>query len=180
MIFFAFNENKSPPGKAERLYDKYKKLMYKTAYDILRDKSLAEDAVIESFEKIIKNLHKIDEKNCHQTTSFMVIICRNTSIDIYNRQKKHGYYVEELTEEPTDDYYHPEKNAVSKETYELAVKAIKELPDIYRDVFLMTRVYGYTIEKTAEALGISVSAAKKRSERAKKAVIEKLKAQNLL
>lgn len=154
--------------------------MYKTAYDILGDRTLAEDALAESFEKVIKNLHKIDENNCHQTTSFMVIICRNTAINIYNKQKKHIYHTEELPYEPTDDTYHPEKATVSKETYALAVKIIEELPPIYRDVFFMTRVYGYTCEQTAKTLGISVSAVKKRSERAKKEVIKKLKEQNLL
>ncbi len=68
--------------KVERLYKKYSNIMFSEANKILQDKQLAEDAVQQSFIKIISNLHKIDENNCPQTKNFLVIICINVAKSI--------------------------------------------------------------------------------------------------
>lgn len=54
----------------EELYCMYKKLMYKEAYAILSDAHLAEDAVHESFVRVIKNMHKLDLNNCQRTRGY--------------------------------------------------------------------------------------------------------------
>ena len=52
-MFWMVIENKDDRLKVERLYYKYRNLMYKEAYEILEDTYLAEDAVAESFIRII-------------------------------------------------------------------------------------------------------------------------------
>ena len=47
--------------KVERLYQKYKNLMYHEAFQILKDHAQAEDAIHQSFVKIMANLDKVDE-----------------------------------------------------------------------------------------------------------------------
>ena len=49
------------------LHDEYSQIMYKNAYYILRDPILAEDAVQESFIRILKNFDKVIKKKCPQT-----------------------------------------------------------------------------------------------------------------
>ena len=85
MLFMAI-EDEDDLLKVERLYERYKRLLYKIAYNILKDKYLSEDAVHQTFIRIINNLHKIGEINCPQTQSFLVIMCRNVAIDIYNQR----------------------------------------------------------------------------------------------
>ncbi len=79
MILFTTIENFSDRFKIERLYMCYRNLMYKEAPEIVQNPHSAEDAVSESFVRIIKNLHKIDEQNRPKTRSFLVIICRNVA-----------------------------------------------------------------------------------------------------
>ena len=74
-------------NKFELLYEKYRKLMFYIANNILNDEYLAEDAVHQTFIKI-KNLDKIDDVSCHKTKSFIVIMVRNTAINMYNRRKR--------------------------------------------------------------------------------------------
>ena len=62
-MLFLFVENENDRNKTERLYKQYKYLIFSEANKILQDKHLAEDAVHQSFIKIINNLHKIDENN---------------------------------------------------------------------------------------------------------------------
>jgi len=70
------------------LHDEYSQLMYRIAYGILRDSSLAEDAVQESFIRILKNFDKVIKKKCPQTQKYFVNIVRSISIDIYRKRKK--------------------------------------------------------------------------------------------
>ena len=79
MILFTTIENFSDRFKIERLYMCYRNLMYKEALEIVQNPHSAEDAVSESFVRIIKNLHKIDEQDRPKTRSFLVIICRNVA-----------------------------------------------------------------------------------------------------
>lgn len=170
MLFSAI-ESTEDKSKVERLYNKYKKLMYKTAYNILCDGALAEDAVYESFVRIIKNLHKIDEDNVPKTRSFLNIICRNVAIDM---KKSSAYYYEDLTEEIPDKSAEPQEIVINLETKEMLSRAIEELPKIYQDVFLLRYAYNYSRTEIAEILSISVETVKKRLSRAKQKLLSKL------
>ena len=80
-----------PQGKdlaleMERLYREYRTPMFRIALAILRDEGLAEDAVQQSFLKIFQNFEKIDRTDCNKTRSFIVILMKNTAIDLYRRQ----------------------------------------------------------------------------------------------
>lgn len=68
--------------KAAEIYRLYRGTMLYTAKSILHETHLAEDAVSEAFIKIINNLEKINVIDCYQTRGFIVIIVRNTSIDL--------------------------------------------------------------------------------------------------
>lgn len=74
--------------KVEQLYEKYQKLMYVVAYHILNHHQDAEDAVLESWEKIIRHMDKIDHIDSPKTKSFLVILVERTSIDHYRKNKK--------------------------------------------------------------------------------------------
>lgn len=54
-------DNKNKVSKLERIYERYSTIMYKEAYSILYDKSDSEDAVQQSFIKIMHSLDKINE-----------------------------------------------------------------------------------------------------------------------
>lgn len=161
--------------KVERLYDAYGKNMFWEAYGILRDRRLAEDAVHESFIRIMRNLHKIDETNASRTKSFLIIICRNVAKDIYNqRHTSTTVFVED------PDYFYdtesncPESIVITRESMERIVHAIERLNPIYRDVFLLNRAHGLSCREIAKTFGITEDAVKKRLSRAKKMVLERL------
>lgn len=85
--------------KVEALYKKYDRLMYYTAGKVLHRHEDIEDAVMEAWTRIIRNLDNISEISCPKTLSYVVIIVERTSIDIYNRNRKHGE-----SEVPISDY----------------------------------------------------------------------------
>ena len=74
-------------GQMEALYLQYRTPMYRVALSVLRDSGLAEDAVQQAFLKIFQNFEKLDLSDCNKTRSFIVILVRNTAIDLYRRRR---------------------------------------------------------------------------------------------
>lgn len=73
---------------AEILYNNYSIFMYKVAYSILKDKSLAEDAVQISFIKIMKHLDNIDISDKTKTRNFLGLICKNCTKRLERARQK--------------------------------------------------------------------------------------------
>lgn len=151
-------------------YEQYRKLMFYIAKEILKDNHLAEDAVQEAFLRIAKNFHKTGTVTSHETKAFAVIITRNVAIDIYNKEKKItkiNQYLSESIETETDDF-------TKKTSYKKLLGYILELPEIYRDVLYLNLVYDYQFNEIANLLGISTENARKRAQRGKKILQEKI------
>lgn len=74
--------------KFEALYYEYRDIMYNFAFRILNDSYLAEDAVHNAFLKLLKNLDKIKELKSKETKTYLLIIVRNTSYNIWKKNCK--------------------------------------------------------------------------------------------
>lgn len=181
----------------ELLYEKYRRLMHWVAKGILHDDGLAEDAVHEAFLRVIKNFHKIHEISCPQTRNFVVIIVRNVAISMLAKEKKQAY--KSVASEFEETEYGPNKLSVisdeSAENNGLNLESItsgvdetvaalmhKELysiiyslPDWASEALLLSATYGFTLGEIGAVCGISEDAAKKRIQRARNLLTEKLK-----
>lgn len=72
LIYLSMIETEEDKSKFVQLYETYKNLMFYVSNRILNDEYLAEDAVHQTFIKIIENLDKIKEVRCHKTKSYIV------------------------------------------------------------------------------------------------------------
>ena len=68
-----------------RLYKTYKKFLFSISMSILNNYADAEDAVHETFVRIIKNLSKIKDVESTKTKSFVAIIVRNICYDMLRK-----------------------------------------------------------------------------------------------
>lgn len=175
-MFYTVIQDEKDRTKVEKLYYQYRKLMYKEAYAILEDKTLAEDAVSESFIRIINNLHKIDENICPRTRNFLVIICRNVAKDIYNSRKNKISY--EHTEDITNPIY-IEDIVINRETVNRIAEIISGMDSKYKDVLILRRAYEMSREDIAKIFGISVETVKKRLLRANNMIKAKLEKEDV-
>jgi len=176
LIYLAMCGDDADSSKFELLYRNYKASMFKIANAILKDSYLAEDAVHLSFIKLIKNLHKIDDVFSNKTRALIVIIVRNTSIDIYRRRKKnYAVSLEELASEPIDDNMSPPEFVISEESSELMKENISRIPQKYSDVIVLKYFYGYSNAEIAQMLNISNENVRYRLHRAKKMLLKIMK-----
>ncbi|MGB9680546.1 MAG: RNA polymerase sigma factor [Thermoanaerobacteraceae bacterium] len=66
-IYLAMLDGEEDKNKFELLYVTYRKLMFYVANRILNDERLAEDAVHQTFLKILENFDKVGEISCHKS-----------------------------------------------------------------------------------------------------------------
>ena len=148
----------------EEIYLRYKNLMLNRAYEILRDKALAEDAVHDAFMRIIRNTDKLGSADSPRTKGYVVIVTENVANTIYT--KSHKQNVVEL-----DDAEPAKENVAAqvegKLTAQLIAQKIASMPDKYREVMLLKYLHNMSDKEISSSLGISQSAARKRIERAR-------------
>ena len=167
LIYLSLLDSEEEISKFELIYSTYKKQMYYTANNILKDSHLAEDAVHNAFLRIINNLEKIEDINSHKTKGLIVIIVKNVSIDIYRKNKKerdNTIFIDDLDD--INGYDEINKNDLG----DLEI-AISKLPENYKQVFLLKFSHELTDNEISEILDIKPDNVRKRISRGR----EKLK-----
>ncbi len=176
-MFFVIN-NEQDKLLVEDLYHKYKSRLFFIANGILNDKPLAEDAVHNTFVRIIEYLHKIKNSNEYQRTSFLNIVCRNISFDMYNNNRKtfnNELPVEDIGERELKSEDNPLDIYISNESIRVLIDAIKNLTDTYRDVFILKYISDCSNEDISKLLNISQPTVRKRLQRGKELLTKSMK-----
>lgn len=138
-----------------RLYEEYKRPMWRYANHILHDEQLADDVVQSAFQKIIEKIDLISSLNCNKLHSYIVIVVRNLSYTAYNQRKKRTHLpLDDLAESIPDLEDSPEDTLVRLCEYEDIKAAQKKLHTSYKDVLTMKFVYQYSDEEIAQLMGI--------------------------
>ena len=152
----------------EDCYELYEQKMFRVALAVLHDEKLAEDAVQDAFLQLIRHkvcFRKADSDDCKR---YVLATIKNASINIYNKRKSENKVVsftENLEAVCGDTAAEPEyKNDIGAECTPL----MNSLPEKYYDVVECLVVRDYSVQETADRLGISEANVRKRYERAKK------------
>lgn len=170
-LFLTLIEDEEDKVRFEEAYYRYRNLMYVKAYEILKDSHRAEDAVQEAFLRVAKNFHKVGDVRSTKTKNFFVLITEHIAINMIQREAK----FDGLSEETLYKLENLVSNDMGISPFESKViMAILELPTNHRKILYLQSIYGYNLKETANMLGISVDAAKKRSSRAHKALRKEL------
>lgn len=168
----------------QRLIVNLQPRVYGLAFRILRQAQDAEDATQQTFLALIEHIEDFREESSIAT--WVLKIASNHALKIL--RKKRGLNVvsmsDMVSEENYSDVPHPEFIAPwSKTADEIAQqaevqdeieKALSELDDKYRLVFILRDVEGLSVRETAEAMELTESTVKVRLLRARLALRERL------
>lgn len=161
-LYLSMIDTPEEKDKFKELYEIYKQDMFAIAYGILNNAEDAEDAVSQAFFSIAENFKKISHNECHDLRSYVVIITRNTALNIYRKNKaerNRSIAVEYDLSKYIEEY--PDSD------YSLMVSSINELPQEDKEIVMLYYYYGFTAKQIGKQLGISENAVRKRVERAK-------------
>lgn len=162
----------------EMLYDRYEQRIYKIAYSVLNDSYQAEDAVSETFIKLIKNAHSIWTMDQKKMDAYITKLARNTAVDQYRRNKREIsriVSVDTETDRESEISENPIEDMISTLGSSQRVRELVDsLPDKYKEIIICIVLYELSGRETALMLGISEGTVRKRYERAKKLLKKKL------
>ncbi|MFB0494942.1 RNA polymerase sigma-70 factor (family 1) [Mucilaginibacter sp. OAE612] len=137
-------------GAFERIYNKYWSKLYLSAYNIIRDRQVAEDVTQEVLVNLwIKRANlKLTSLNAYLYTSvryqvFNVIRSGKVRADLFNR-------LDELFSNNGG-----EELLSEKEINRLLEQGVAELPEKCRQIFIMSRKEHLSTKEIAERLGIA-------------------------
>lgn len=173
MISLILNIIESSAEKFNKLYKKYKNYVFVICNNILKDTNLSEDAMQETFVSINNSLENITEYDSNRTKGYIAVIARNKSINIYNKEKN-LVFVEDIFFENKK----VEINILDNLYYENLLKLIRNLKIEYSNILILRYVHEMEYSEIAKTLEISEPNARKRVERAKKALKTALEGEN--
>jgi len=146
---------------------------------VLGDQALAEDALQETFMKVLEKINDYEERGTF--SGWLRRIMLNQSLmKLRARKRKEEQSIDDLLpefdgnncriEEPWTVLKTPEEICGSAEASALVQSKISELPETHRIVLLLRDIEELTTAETAEILEISESAVKVRLHRARSAL----------
>lgn len=161
----------------ESLVGLYEKRMYGVAMRILRHKEDAEDATQKTFLSLIENLK--DFRGDAPLGVWLTKVVANHALQTLRKRRGLDVMSSHL-DDADEDYAHlpapvfiapwqksPEDLAALGEVRAITERALEELPESLRLVFLLRDVEGFSTEDTAETLGIKQGTVKVRLLRAR-------------
>lgn len=154
----------------QRLHKEYGKSVRNFIYYKCGNLEQAEDIVQEAYIKLWENCKSIV---LEKAKSFLYTVSQRLMIDQIRHEKVHLNFIKEkLSEETRMD---PSFFLIEKEFKEELERAISDLPEKQREVFLLNRIDKMSFEQIAEALEISVKAVEKRMHNALHTLKDKVK-----
>jgi RNA polymerase sigma-70 factor (ECF subfamily) len=129
----------------------------------VEDDAAAEDILQEVFLRIHTRMETLSDSS--RLESWIFQIARNAVIDHYRRRRDLVEIPETIPAE--DDFGEPDAAAILAASLREMVEA---LPEPYRQALLLTEYEGLTQAELAERLGISLSGAKSRVQRARQRI----------
>jgi RNA polymerase sigma factor (sigma-70 family) len=143
------------------LYDRYARPAYGLALRILRDESLAEDAVQEAFLALWRTAARFVPERGKASTWILTLVHRR-AVDLVRREERRRADPLDDANEPTDAAGGVDEEAWLRLQRERVQAALRQLPDQQREALELAYYGGFTQAELAERLGQPIGTIKSR------------------
>jgi len=150
--------------------------LFRTAWSILKDRNEAEEAVQATYLNAFAAIDNFEGRSSLST--WLTRIAVNEAIGRMRSQRRRRIRLESDGVAVLETYRErlaqasaapaPDASVAREQLRQLIERAVAELPDIFRSVFVLREVEGLSIEETAEALAIPTATVKTRLLRARR------------
>jgi RNA polymerase sigma factor (sigma-70 family) len=156
-----------------QIYRAYSRLIFSIAYRVIGDRSLAEEAMQQTFLQAWRNAASFETGR--DPAPWLATIGRRVAIDIQRREARRPTTA--LDDAPVDDpglVTEPPSAVQLWETWQVR-QAIDSLDEREREVVRMQHLDGYTHQEISQQLGVALGTVKSRSFRAHRVLAERLR-----
>lgn len=155
----------------EILLRRYNQTLYRAVRGYLRDEDAINDAMQDAYLKAYSKLEQFRGDAAFST--WLVRIGINEAL-LRIRQQKKSQELDTIIQLPDTHQMNPEKQTIQLETRQLIEKAIDQLSEKYRVIYILREIEGMSNSAIASCLGLSDSNVKVRLHRAKQLLKEAL------
>jgi RNA polymerase sigma-70 factor, ECF subfamily len=145
----------------ESLWREHRERLYRFVLGRVSDPATAEDIVQDVLVRAYQNRNTL--RNAGRFQSWLYQITRNAIIDHYRAHKPTSPLPENLPEMQSQ-----QEGRVQAELAQCLLPFIRSLPEHYRNAVELSEIGGLTQQETAARLGLSLSGAKSRVQRARR------------
>ena len=157
----------------ELIYEKYRNRMYMAAYRIVKNPTVAEDVLHDTFVALSKNTEKLKNVDSLYTASYVTKAARNHALNtIKKAQQSNIVSIEEIdivSDESVLDALCTEENV------NIIVSSILALDEKYRDVLSLYYFNELTVSEIATSLSRKESTVKQQLARGRRRLIDTIK-----
>jgi RNA polymerase sigma factor (sigma-70 family) len=147
-------------GALAALYDRFGRVAYGLALRIVRDRTLAEDAVQEAFLTVWRNADRFVPERAKAST-WILTFAHRRAVDLVRREERRR--TEPLPQAPVEDTAPgTDEEAWLRLRRERVQKALRMLPDQQREALELAYFGGFTQSELAERLGEPLGTIKSR------------------
>jgi RNA polymerase sigma-70 factor (ECF subfamily) len=152
---------RSEQSALAELYDRFGRPAYGLALRILRDESLAEDAVQDAFLAVWRTAPRFLPERGKASTWILTLVHRR-AVDLVRREERRRADTLDPEAEPGDRSPPIEEEAWLRLQRERVQSALRELPDQQREAIELAYYGGFTQSELAERLGQPLGTIKSR------------------
>jgi RNA polymerase sigma-70 factor, ECF subfamily len=151
--------SRSDETALSELYDRYGRVAYGLALRILRDATLAEDAVQEGFLGVWRSAGSFLAERSKPSTWILTLVHRR-AVDLVRREERRRTTPIEAAPQVGGDS--TEEEATLRARRHLVQEALRQLPDDQREALELAYYGGFTQSELAERLGLPLGTIKSR------------------
>lgn len=155
----------------EILVERYKRIVYNTAFRMMGNKEEAEDVSQEAFIRIYNSLAKYNPE--YKFTTWALKITTNLCLDSMRKKKAETVPMDEGIE-LSDGRDTPEEEYIRKENQRHVQNAISKLPGKYKEFLILFHQRNLSYQEIMDITGESLTIVKNRLYRARQMLKEEL------
>lgn len=176
-MYTAMLETAEQKDKITYIYENYVGMMYCVAINVVGEHYLAEDAVHETFLRLIRIIDEVEIEDSKKLKHFLTILTHSKSVDVVRKLNKVKPTSDDELMAHSSSGSEPEDVALNAIVFEKLIAFVKQLDDKYKTP-LRLRLMGYSIQEIAQVLEIAPGNVKVRLHRARQMILKELEAQD--
>ncbi|MGG8497995.1 RNA polymerase sigma factor [Tenacibaculum sp. TC6] len=155
-LFWVQLKNKDQKVFSSFFNNMYPKL-FSIAYNSINNKDACLNIVQETFSKFWFVLQDITPEKGYME-AYLIKILKNKIIDYYRKNNENQIYLDDLSIEtmPVCQIYPDEELEQQEVIYKMTSIAIENLPESIKDIFILSKLKGFTYKEIARDKNISV------------------------
>ncbi len=135
------------------LYDTYWDVIFRQAYAKVGDEDIAADLSQETFTILWQKLEELPDIKSYK--AFLLGILRNKTLQYFEKNKPNFKYIFEINRQNERVIASVHELLIEKETEDIIRRAIDDMPDQMRKIYLLKKEEEYSIQEISDQLALS-------------------------